>query len=106
MTIQSGSCVISSTIKNGVIIGTNSVICEGSVIGENSIIASNTVVPPNTLIPENTIFGGNPARFIKDTKKEHLINMQDRELDLSLLVEEIANNRIDEKITYRHYEKL
>jgi dynactin-5 len=65
--IQSGSTVISSTIKDGAIVGYNSVICEGSVIGENSIIAPNSVVPPNTFIPDNTIFGGNPVKFLGDT---------------------------------------
>lgn len=72
--IQCGSSIISSTIKDGAIIGYNSVICEGTVIGENSIIAPNSVVPPYTYIPDNTIFGGNPVVFIGDTQKVDLIN--------------------------------
>lgn len=61
VTIQSGCSLVSCQVKDGVIIGSNSVICEGSIIGENSIIASNSVVPPNSVIPDNSIFGGNPV---------------------------------------------
>jgi dynactin-5 len=75
VTIKSGSSLVSCIVKDGVIIGNNSVICEGSVVGENSVITNNTVVPPNSLIPDNTVFGGNPARFIRDTLKEDILNM-------------------------------
>ena len=102
--IQSGCTIISSKIKNGVVIGSNTVICEGSVIGENSIIAANTVVPPNSFIPDNTIFGGNPAKYIQETKKEHLINMQSRSLEMEMFLEDINHFQIEEKISYREYE--
>jgi carbonic anhydrase/acetyltransferase-like protein (isoleucine patch superfamily) len=102
--IQSGCTIISCIIKNGSVIGSNSVICEGSVIGENCIIAANSVVPPNSFIPDNTIFGGNPVKYIQETKKADLINMQNRSFEIEVFLEDINHFKIDEKITYREYE--
>ena len=44
-------------------IGTNVFIREGVVIGNNTIIAANSVVTEN--VPDNTIVGGIPAKIIK-----------------------------------------
>lgn len=50
-------------IKNGVFIGTNSIILKGCIIGSHSVIAAGSVVTKN--VPDNELWGGNPAKFIK-----------------------------------------
>ena len=66
-----GVNVVSSETDEGVIIGSNSTLCEGSRVGESSIIGPNSVVPPYRYIPGFQLWAGNPVVFVKDlTKKE------------------------------------
>ena len=51
-------------IKDGVFIGTDSIILKGVTIGENSVVGAGAVVTKN--IPAGQVWGGNPAKYIKD----------------------------------------
>ncbi|MGT2887235.1 acyltransferase [Streptococcus didelphis] len=55
-------------IEENVWIGENVSILPGVTIEQNSIIAAGSVVTKN--VPANTIFGGNPAKFLKNLKRE------------------------------------
>jgi acetyltransferase-like isoleucine patch superfamily enzyme len=57
------------TIGNNVTIGAKSIIMPGVNIGDDSIVAAGSVVLKGTLIEKNEIWGGNPAKFIKKTRK-------------------------------------
>ncbi|WP_430936983.1 acyltransferase [Saccharicrinis sp. 156] len=59
-------------IKRNAFIGAHVTILKGVCIGENSIVGAGAVVTKN--IPANEIWAGNPARFIKSTKKYEVNN--------------------------------
>ena len=48
-------------------IGLRAIILEGVIIGDNAIVGAGTVVTKP--VAPNTIVAGNPARFIRETKK-------------------------------------
>jgi len=54
-------------IKRNAFIGAHATILKGVTVGENSIIGAGSVVSKN--IPDNEIWGGNPAKFIRNTVK-------------------------------------
>jgi len=58
-------------IEDDVFIGAHSTILKGVTIGEGSIIGAGSVVTRS--IPKNEIWGGNPAKFIKNTLNEPAI---------------------------------
>lgn len=60
---EQGTSRIGVHIKEGVWVGSRSLILDGVVIGENSIIAAGSVVTKN--VPAYEIWGGVPAKFIK-----------------------------------------
>ncbi len=53
-------------IGNNVWIGAKAIILKGVIVGDNSIIGAGSVVTKNVL--NNSIVGGNPAKFIRNTK--------------------------------------
>jgi len=53
------------TLGDNIFIGTNALVLMGVTIGNNCILAANAVLTKD--MPDNTIYGGNPARFIKNT---------------------------------------
>ncbi|UDQ97348.1 sugar O-acetyltransferase [Lentisphaerota bacterium WC36G] len=55
------------TIGNDVWIGGRAVICPGVTIGDGAVIGAGSVVTKN--VPAFTVYGGNPAKFIKNTFK-------------------------------------
>jgi acetyltransferase-like isoleucine patch superfamily enzyme len=58
---------ISTTIENGVSIGSNATILCGVTVGENAIVGAGSVVTKD--VPSNTIVVGNPSRFLKKINK-------------------------------------
>lgn len=61
------SC-ISTTIEDGVSIGSSATILCGIVIGKNAIIGAGSVVIKD--VEPNTVVAGNPARFIRYISEE------------------------------------
>lgn len=56
----------SINIKDNVFIGARAIIMPGVTIGENSIVAAGSIVTKS--VPDGCVVGGNPAKFITDTK--------------------------------------
>lgn len=54
------------SIGNNVFVGANSIIMYNCEIGNNVIIAAGSVVTKS--VPSGEVWGGNPARFICETK--------------------------------------
>lgn len=64
-------------INDNAFIGARSIIMPGVVIGENAIVAAGSIVTSS--VAEGAVVGGNPARYIMDTKelmKKHSEKMQ------------------------------
>lgn len=53
------------TIKDGALIGINSVILNGAVIGKNALIGANALVTEGTQIPDNAMVLGSPGKVVK-----------------------------------------
>lgn len=58
-------------IGDSVVIFSNSSIMPGVTIGARSVVMSSSVVTKS--VPENSLVGGNPARVIKELKREPII---------------------------------
>jgi len=56
------------TLKNNVIIYSNSVVMGKITIGENAIVGAGSIVTKSIL--DNEIWAGNPAKFIKKRKSQ------------------------------------
>ena len=72
-------------IKDRVLIGMLSMVCNGATINEWSIVAENSMVKKNQTIASNKIYAGSPAREIGDLKerhKEYLVTGQQAYMDL------------------------
>ncbi len=57
-------------IGKGVTIGGNTIIAPGADIGDGAVIGVNSLVKKGQKIPSNTVYGGTPARYIRDVRKE------------------------------------
>ena len=60
--------LIKTLVKKRASIGSNATIIAGITIGEGSIIGAGSVVTKD--VPPNAIVAGNPARILRETKKE------------------------------------
>ncbi|ENP8342181.1 acyltransferase [Vibrio harveyi] len=72
-----GSKKKSVTIKKGVWIGDQVMICPGVTIGEGAVIAMGAVVTKN--VKKFEVVGGNPAKVISDRTSEELKECLEKE---------------------------
>ena len=56
-------------IKQGAVVGINSVVMPGVTIEKGAIILPNSVVKMGTTVPANEVWGGIPAKKIKETAR-------------------------------------
>lgn len=56
-------------VKRGAWIGTGAIVLPGVTIGENAIVGAGSVVTKD--VPDNAIAVGNPARVIRNIKKDN-----------------------------------
>ena len=61
--------------EDNVWIGDSAIICKGVRIGKNSIIGAGAVVTKD--VPPNSIFAGNPAKLVKELKKQNFNTRKD-----------------------------
>jgi len=68
--IGHGSIVHGARIGKNVLIGMHAVIMDDVEIGENAVVGALSFVPTGMKIPSGTLAAGNPAKIIKEVKKE------------------------------------
>lgn len=70
VTVGHGAVFESCEIRQGCLIGMNSVILHGAVIEEGSLVAAMSVVPAGMQVPRGTLVAGVPARVRKELTGE------------------------------------
>jgi len=73
VTIGHGAILHGCTVKDGALIGMNSVVLDRAVIGEGALVAAGAVVTPHTHVPPGMLAAGVPAkvlRHLSDAEKE------------------------------------
>lgn len=70
--ISPGSHLEGCEIKDGALVGIDSIVLEGAEIGENSILGTNTLVKKDMKIPDNSIVRGQPAEVVGEVTEEEL----------------------------------
>ena len=66
----------SCTVKNGALIGMDSIVLDEAVIGENAFIGAGSLVTGGTVIPPNTLAFGRPAKVVRELTSEDLEEMK------------------------------
>lgn len=66
----------SCTVKQGALVGMDSIILDEAVIGENAFVGAGSLVTGGTVIPPNTLAFGRPAKVIRELTKEDLEEMK------------------------------
>ncbi len=69
-TIGHGAIIHSSTVKDGALIGINSVVLDGAVVGEEAVVSAGSVVTPGTQVPPRSLVAGAPAKTKKELSEE------------------------------------
>ena len=73
MTVGHGAILHGCTVKDGALIGMNSVVLDRAVIGEGALVAAGAVVTPHTHVPPGMLAAGVPAKVVRhlsDAEKE------------------------------------
>jgi carbonic anhydrase/acetyltransferase-like protein (isoleucine patch superfamily) len=65
VTVGHGAILHGCTVKDGALIGMNSVVLDRAVIGKGSLVAAGAVVTPNTHIPDGMLAAGVPAKVLR-----------------------------------------
>lgn len=67
------NCIIHACeIKDNCLIGMGSIVMDDVCIGENSIIGAGSVITKGKKFMPNSLIFGNPAKFIRELKKEEI----------------------------------
>lgn len=61
-----------ATVEKGALIGIGAVVLDGTVVGQEAWVAAGALVTPSTKIPPRTIVAGNPAKILREVKKEEV----------------------------------
>lgn len=69
-----GHCAVihGCTIRQGVLIGMNSVIMDAADIGESSIVAANSFLKTGMQVPPRSLVAGNPARIVRELSEKEI----------------------------------
>ncbi len=70
VTVGHGAAFESCEVRDGALIGMNSVLLHGCVIGEEALVAALSVVPAGMEVPPRTMVAGAPARVRKALEGE------------------------------------
>jgi carbonic anhydrase/acetyltransferase-like protein (isoleucine patch superfamily) len=65
VTVGHGAVFESCEIRDGALIGMNTVLLHGTVIGEEALVAALSVVPAGMQVPPRSLVAGAPARVKK-----------------------------------------
>ena len=66
----------SCTVKQGALVGMDSIVLDEAVIGENAFIGAGSLVTGGTVIPPNTLAFGRPAKVVRELTEEDLEEMK------------------------------
>ncbi len=70
VTVGHSAVLHGCTVKNGALIGINSVVLDRAVVGEGALVAAGAVVTPHTHIPAGMLAAGIPAKIIRALSDE------------------------------------
>jgi carbonic anhydrase/acetyltransferase-like protein (isoleucine patch superfamily) len=66
VTIGHAAVLHGCTVKDGALVGINSVVLDGAAIGEEAVVSAGSTVTPKTEVEPGWLVGGVPARPIKE----------------------------------------
>lgn len=66
----------SCTVKQGALVGMDSIVLDEAVIGENAFVGAGSLVTGGTVIPPNTLAFGRPAKVVRELTSEDLEEMR------------------------------
>ena len=66
----------SCTVKQGALVGMDSIVLDEAVIGENAFVGAGSLVTGGTVIPPNTLAFGRPAKVVRELTAEDLEEMK------------------------------
>lgn len=66
----------SCTVKEGALVGMDSIVLDEAVIGENAFVGAGSLVTGGTVIPPNTLAFGRPAKVVRELTSEDLEEMK------------------------------
>lgn len=66
VTVGHSAVLHGCTVKDGALIGINSVVLDGAVIGEEAVVSAGSTVTPRTEVDPGWLVGGVPAKPIKE----------------------------------------
>jgi carbonic anhydrase/acetyltransferase-like protein (isoleucine patch superfamily) len=66
VTVGHAAVLHGCTVKDGALIGINSVVLDGAVIGEEAVVSAGATVTPKTEVEPGWLVGGAPAKPIKE----------------------------------------
>src|SRR5699024_6794735 len=76
VTICHKATLHSCTVKQGALVGMDSIVLDEAVIGENAFVGAGSLVTGGTVIPPNTLAFGRPAKVIRELTSEDLEEMR------------------------------
>ncbi len=73
VTVGHSAVLHGCTVRDGALIGMNSVVLDRAVIGEGSLVAAGAMVRPGTRTPDGVLIAGVPAKVIRDLTEDERI---------------------------------
>ncbi len=70
VTVGHAAVLHGCTVKDGALIGINSVVLDDSVIGEQAVVSAGSVVTPRTEVEAGWLVGGVPSQPIKELSEK------------------------------------
>jgi phenylacetic acid degradation protein len=70
--IGHGAVLHGCDIRDGVLVGMNSVVMDGCVIGERSLVGASSFVPADTVVPPAHVISGMPATVRRPLTEEEM----------------------------------
>mmetsp|Transcript_988 Transcript_988/g.1543 ORF Transcript_988/g.1543 Transcript_988/m.1543 type:complete len:250 (+) Transcript_988:41-790(+) len=88
VTIEAGAIIHACTIKDNVFIGIGTTVLDGVVIESKSIVGAGSVVAPSTKIASGELWAGVPAKKVRDLTPEEQETIEQSANKLNALAKE------------------
>jgi carbonic anhydrase/acetyltransferase-like protein (isoleucine patch superfamily) len=73
--ISHKACLHGATVKSGALIGIGAIVLDGAVIGEGALIGAGSLVTMGMEVPPGMLMLGQPAKPVRELKKEERQNV-------------------------------